>query len=573
MFNFSKLPNKLFYNKDGDSILKSVNNDYKVLIILDYLYYHVDRLDFINFTLEDIIIKCRFIPKTGKGKTNTQFQYILSKLQDLHIITLLSKNKDLKSIKPKDLIICKFDNYLESFVDKEGNPYETQFFELYDDEKYKILTYKEDNIDNIKLLIYYCYLKCRMYKRRKEDYQLEVSGGRAETCNLSYQLINKDLNIVDKSIKKYNDILVELNLIRIGYPGNWYYKDDTIKMLKDGCNIYSLWRGSEEATKNNLEEGIKWYKKLDINKNKVFTGNRQYKNNDKSINGKYGRIVRKENEGKATPEDLVLKEKILNAKNPNYEMQKLIGILDANVGERLYNLHGDKYWDEDKAEYYADIENKLGLDDDNDKLRVDWGYYKWVMINYHFGEHKNDIEYYKNCINKKLNDIGNKNKPKELVKKSEIKENKVCNQVSNSIPEDDRDEDVTDKDVTEAINNAITDEESNDEDIAGIDEALAKLDSSNDDKDYYQKMEKEYDEKYRKKKIMSEKIANVNGKKAKITTIKDDFDYDIFIPYKDHKKLQEQKEKHNNDRTNELNHKIFPDMPLNPIVPDDGLDF
>ncbi|AGK96774.1 hypothetical protein [Clostridium pasteurianum] len=54
----------------------------------------------------------------------------------------------------------------------------------------------------------------------------------------------------------------------------------------------------------------------------------------------------------------------------------------------------------------------------------------------------------------------------------------------------------------------------------------------------------------------------------------DDDDYDIFGDYFEHEKMQEQKDKDNNDRKNELIHKMFPEYPLNAIIPDDdNLDF
>lgn len=401
MFDFTKLPNKLLYVKEGKSLINELHND-KIILVLDYLYCSVNRKDIIKFSIEDMVVNCGFIPDNHKNKINEQFRNMLLKLQELKFITILTKDKEgisinLKLIKPKEWIYCTLD------IDLSSN-----YFELHDKEKDKILTYNKEKINNLKLLIYYCYLNARMYKRAKADGDLVIRGGRAETCNPSYKLICSDLGLVDETIKKYNDILVNLNLIRIGSAGNYYYKDDTMKMLRESCNIYSLYIGNEETTQNNLKEGIKGYKRLDVNKNKVFTGSKQYKNNNRQLNGKLGAIIKKEKNGTATIEDLEMKDKILTATNPHEELNKLVSILDANKDMTLYNIYSDVYWIEDKADYYLHIEESLGLYDDNDDLKVDWDYYKWIMINYIHGEYKGDIKYFKNCIKNKLNENNTK---------------------------------------------------------------------------------------------------------------------------------------------------------------------
>ncbi|AGK97647.1 hypothetical protein [Clostridium pasteurianum] len=462
MFNFIKLPNKLFYSIDNDSksILQEVKND-KVILILDYLYNCVDRKDIIRFTLEDVIVSCGFKPNTNVGKSNEQFRNILIKLQDLHIISF-SEGIDIKTVKPKNLIKCEFNKYIETKVDKETGEIKDSFYiQLSDQDKDKIMNYAKEKVDTLKLLIYYCYLKARIYKRPSGDLGLAASGGRSETCFLKYNRITEDLGIVDKSIKKYNDILIELNLIRIKNPGLWYYLGDELINKRESPNFFTLYFSDKDYARHNLNEAIKSWKGMDINKNKIFLDTREYKNNNRSLNGKIGRIIRKENEGTATEEDLALKEKILNSMNPNLEREKLESILDANLGESLYNIYDDKLNDSDKAEYYEDIENKLGLyDDDTNTLTVDWKYYRWVMVDYQFGDlngdHKGDIEYFKNCVTKKIRE--NSSKPKEII------ENKV-------------DKNISYEDTMKIV----------DDDIA-------------DDNSYIETLAKEHDEAYAKKK-------------------------------------------------------------------------
>lgn len=488
MFNFVKFPNKLFYSLEGDkkSILQQINdikliNGDKVLSILEYLYFSVNRKDIIKFTLEDMIISCGNKPKTGQGKCNEQYQIILSKLQELHIISF-AKGLNINKIKPKDLITCKFNDYIETVTDKEtGEITDSFYIELFDTEKDKIINYNKEKIDNLKLLIYYCYLKARIYKRSAKELPLNAGGGRSETCFLKYNKINDDLGLSDKSIKKYNDILISLNLIRIKNPGHWHYADDELINKKESPNFFTLFNNDEEDAKHQLNEAIKSYKNMEINKNKVFLGNREYKNNNRSLNGKKGRIVRKINEGKATNEDRKILEKILESTNPNFERKSIESILDAHEGEALSYIYQDIIGDDDKCEYYAKIEDLLGLyNDDTDTITVDWKYYRWVMLEYFYGEHKGDVKFCQNCVSKYIREQKPKkhlrlNKPEPIVEVQPIEDDWGSDNSDNY--EIDIDEDISEEDITKAIDNCSDDGEDNyniNEAINDLDEVIAE---------------------------------------------------------------------------------------------------
>lgn len=378
---YVKIPNKLFYTtKEGErSILKHTNFNDKTLLILDYLYIHTNRRNIIKFTLENMITECGFVCSTKKNETNYQFKEILS---ILHKIGVIEYDKDFNSVSPKELISCSLS------IDLDNN-----YTQLYDNEKEKIFDQTIDKVNNLKLLIYYCYLKCRMYKRTEGD-QIQVSGGRSEIAYPSFKLINEELGITDDSIDKYNKILVDLDLIRISSAGNWYYKDDVNKSLKDSCNIYALFE-DEETTKHNLKEGVKFWKKLDINKNKVFTNSKEYKNNNKRLNGELGSIIKKEKYGKATAKDIARKNEILNSISPDEEQYKIKSLLENNPGKLLSDIYYSFNSDE-KAEMYCELEEELGLVNKDGKLLIDHDYYKWIMINYNKEEH----QYYINCIDK-----------------------------------------------------------------------------------------------------------------------------------------------------------------------------
>ncbi|APH23452.1 TPA: hypothetical protein ACXDAY_002939 [Clostridium botulinum] len=390
---FSKLPNQLFFVYDNDiidkSILEQVEYDYKVLLVLDYLYTNTNRKGITMFTLEDIVISCGFKPDAHKNKINDKFKNILVTLQKQNIIVT---DTDLNKIKAKEFIKCKIDIF-----EKDDNDNDIKFIQLFDSEKDKILNYDKEKIDNLKMLYYYCHLKARMFKRAKGD-DINVSGGRAEVCYPTYKSIQFDLKLTDEVISKYNNILVELNLIRIGNAGLFYYLTDKNKVVRESPNIYTLWTKNQDEWKNNLKEGIKFYKKIHEDE-RVFKNTRQYQNNNKKINGYIARVEYLEREGKATEEQIQKKNEYKKSVNIDEKIQRRITLFEKeeNKGMLLSEIF-DFYGSVKKFEKALKLEKSLGLLNENDDLAVDYDYYKWVMTNYTEDKH----DYFMNCIKKHI---------------------------------------------------------------------------------------------------------------------------------------------------------------------------
>jgi hypothetical protein len=367
-----------------------------------------DRRGIIRFTIENMIKQCRFKVRTGEKESVSQFKKILHMLQRQSIIHILVDDKDIiyspliEGYKLKDLIMCSLNIDLTN-----------KYVELDTKEKNKIYSYNEEKVNHLKLLLYYCYLKCRMYKRSKDD-QIVVSGGRAEIAYPTFKVINEDLHIIDDTIDKYNKILIGLDLIRIDSAGNWYYKDDPNKILKDSVNFYTLFT-DEETANYNLKEGIKYWKKLDFNLGKVFTNSKEYKNNNKRLNGELGSIIKKEKYGTITEKDIVRKNEIINSISQDEGNYNIRELLDSNEGMLLSDIY-EGFGNFNKAEIYYDIENSLGLIDKDGGITVDFEYYKWIMMNYN----KEEYTYYVNCVEKYKRD--NYRKPKGLQNKKKTKE-------------------------------------------------------------------------------------------------------------------------------------------------------
>ena len=374
MSYYSIISNNLFYIKEDAGLIKSFND--KLLLVCDYLYTNTNRQDISIFSLSDIVSTYNF---KDNYRTNSQFKNIFIEMVNKKYITILSKDKDNKiidvnNIKLNDIIRCKF-----NLLEKKDNKY-IKFIQLFDDEKQKILNYKDaDNkVDNVKLLVYYCYLKCRMYKRSNEDGDMIEFGGKTETCYPSFKRIANDINITENAIKKYNDILIKLDLIRVGNAGLYYFKSDSNKKLYESNNVYTLLIDNDEETaQNNLKESVKLYK-LEHKEDRVFVNKKHYSINNRKINGYKGRIKYLINNNKATTEQIQQYNEILkNEKNINIvnDDNDDVEFDDANVVKSL-GIPKDEFFNplndwleempEEEDDYYNNNNNQNDDIDDYD---------------------------------------------------------------------------------------------------------------------------------------------------------------------------------------------------------------
>lgn len=387
---YSEIPNALYYVKNNKSIFQRLKfKDHRILLVLDYLYTNTNRKGIVKFTLDDLIISCYCKPNSRKGKSNSKFISLLQDL-DAYGIIKLDSQIDLNNVKSKDLITCK---YIWNLKDKG-------YFQLYENgEKNKIINYKDDNIDKIALLFFYCYLKRRINKVSKDrPNDLVLFGGRAAASCLSYDIINQDTLLSESVIKKYNDILVKLDLIRIGNAGRWHYKKSDKMIDYESPNHYTLFNGNEEDAALQLKESIKYYKSLDINSGKVFINSRTYKNNNRHIFGKYGSLVKKANNGTLTEKESLELQNFKNNMDNKNRIKELQTILQKHPDEILSSIYMNDFYNEEKGNKIFDIEAELGLIDQEQHLLVDKKYYDWIITNYNSdGSNK---PYLKNCVNK-----------------------------------------------------------------------------------------------------------------------------------------------------------------------------
>ena len=320
---FSQIPRELFYitkNKvNNNGLIKQFGND-NLLLIIDYLFIHTNRYGVSYFTIEDMMRCYNLKIDRHTNKSLSIFKQGLNKLIENNYIKLITNSIVIDTIQKNQFVECELHIY--SKVEKGKHKGEdNNYIQLFQADKEKILQYNIDKstkeqVDNIKLLIYYCYLKARMYRRSKEDGDRIKCGGKNEVCYPSFATICDDINITDKIIVKYNKILVDLDLIRYSNGGLWYYKDGDKKALRESNNTYILYQDGWETE---LKDAIKFYKEK--NADKTFV-EKNYKNNDKAINGYIGRINYLEGEGRASPEQIKKRDTYLEMKNKNIEEEK-----------------------------------------------------------------------------------------------------------------------------------------------------------------------------------------------------------------------------------------------------------
>lgn len=394
---YNKISNKLFYNENKQGLIKNISDD-KVLLIMNLFYQWEDRRSVIRFTIKDLLESCGYKFSSKNNSITKNFKEILIQLSDAKAIELLDDIK-LADAKANDLLKVKLS------LDMSKN-----YFQLEENEFNKIMTYNKEKIDNVKLLTLFSYLKCRMYKNadveidgKLRPWDIQCDGGHAEYCNPSYATICRDLNITDAIITKYIKILWDINLIR--YNDNtdvkFYYDYNGNKVIKNIPNVYVMYNDCQEVWETNIKEGIKLYKKYIASTGGIFINKKNQ--NNYSLNGKKGALVKKVNSGKATEEEIKQLENINIVTSSEYDKkQQLISIIDREQTtlSEYYDVNNN---DEECEKYYA-LELSLGLTDTHDNLLVDIEYYKWIISNYDCNKH----DYYKNCVSKHINESSSK---------------------------------------------------------------------------------------------------------------------------------------------------------------------
>lgn len=361
------VPNKLFYTNDDSESLFSKCRDYKLFILMSYLHINTNRFGIAMFSIEDIITECGLKVNNNKGKSCDQIKLLIKFLQDEQ---LLDDNFDISSIKPKQMIKCKY-----SGIEKNDAGGMIKFTQIDYNAITKIMKYSERNIDNIRLVYYYGYLSSRMYRRSSSEGNIR-KGGRAEVCYPSYQCITDDTGLVDATIEQYNSILVDLDLIRIGNLGTYTDKNDKVLIKRESPNFYVF---VKEEDIGREEKETEWYANLNVAMNvykemyptRIFIGEKDsYKNNNKSLNGYKGSLIKKKKNGTITELEKIELENInYNYSSEILEVKKEIKEVNQNI-INLLNRHEDITIDNEVYENWRHYFNKDNMVDIEEHRRI-----------------------------------------------------------------------------------------------------------------------------------------------------------------------------------------------------------
>ena len=123
------------------------------------------------------------------------------------------------------------------------------------------------------------------------------------------------------NVKKVNDKLVEGGLLLVGNIGKKYTKPDKSDR-NESCNVYAVVSLSENPQEE-LKAGMRKYKKS-LNKKGFSITTKDYKNNDRAINGLKGSLVKKENKGTITKEEQKKLDKIREDEKQREEEREVL---------------------------------------------------------------------------------------------------------------------------------------------------------------------------------------------------------------------------------------------------------
>ena len=379
---YSQITNRLYYGLNGEndnSIYRHIQ-DSKVILVLDYLYSNASMNNTVNATLKQIIECCGYKLSYKKGETNDQFKAILVGLNELNIIAF-------NGVIDKPTTVITIDTSNLFVIDENNKPTRYFKFEYVIVDKIKKAT--KTNKQFINLVKYYYNFACRFGTGR----DITCSGNSGATW-LSYYELSNQLSLSESEIKKYNDILIDLDLLVVENIGMKKNREGTITE----CN--NIYMPKKENYTIALDSAKKQYTEHLEKLGYTILENAKT-TNDKRLNGELGGLIRLSNQGQATQQQLdrikeikAIQNDIKQSNDKEYLYKKINANIFNEIEEeqlllsRYYYNENDNY----RYNYCIDLEEKLGLINKDYELDVDYEFYKEVMLNYTKDKHDYFIE-------------------------------------------------------------------------------------------------------------------------------------------------------------------------------------
>jgi len=193
----------------------------------------------IHFSI-DMIIWMMGLKKSPNIKREKN--YFKDFLLNIHKNSLITFSNDInfQELSFSEFLIAKLNiyNYKEK---KDGGKQKINYFELLDSEYNKIMNEYSGELDKYNLLNLFCNIKSRI---KRNDKDVLPSNRQPEVAYPSYKLIMEDIFLEsEKTLRKYIDELVKLNLICFDYAGDMIMKNEGQKPIRRKANFtYALFK-------------------------------------------------------------------------------------------------------------------------------------------------------------------------------------------------------------------------------------------------------------------------------------------------------------------------------------------
>jgi len=367
--NYNMLPNNSVQTIENNDLIK---DSFVQLYGKRAIAYFKELVELQNirgnicFSIDMILYKLNI--KDNIARERNYFKDFLIKTHKDSLIIILDEGIDLTKLSSSKHITCKLNIYdYGKSKDKNDNekPQKIKYFMLLDSEYNKIMCEYSGDLDKYNMLNLFCNIKSRIKKNANDTF---ISNKMPEVSYPSYKLIMEDIFIEsEKTLRKYIDELVNLDLIRFDYAGDMIMKNDNGKPIRRKANFtYILFKpGWEEELKHaiilfkNQKRAMGW---SFLSKDKEILADKK-----RSITQKINMLEKLSKEKNLT-QSQIKELRLLKRKQEKWKVEYENNISIREIEEnKLKELHPDK----ELYEIYDDMgyENKAERaynEDEND---------------------------------------------------------------------------------------------------------------------------------------------------------------------------------------------------------------
>jgi len=353
--NYTLIPNNMVQNIISDNINKPSYIQLYGKRTVTYFKQLIELQNIkedINYSIDMILWKIGIKNSLNIKKERKYFKDFLINIHKNSLINFNS-NINLQKINSSDFLVSKLNIY--DYKEKEDNKkYKINFFILLDSEYNKIMNEYSENFDKYNLLNLFCNIKSRIFINSADTLLTEK---KPEVSYPSYNTIMNDIFLEsDKTLRKYIDELVRLDLVRFDYAGDMIIKNSNDKPIRRKANFtYALFK---EGWENELENAITLFRsqKREVGWSFLTKEKEISANEKRSITQKINmleKLFKDKNLTQSQNKEL----KQLKRKQDKWKVEYDEGI---NIRKLEEDKLKDKYPDKDLSEIYDDMgfENK-----------------------------------------------------------------------------------------------------------------------------------------------------------------------------------------------------------------------